>query len=326
MKGLLSGQASEDFNHPLRLTADQLASYLTQIESYFKVEYELLLRQVAELTAKSIVLSGEQAAERMEQMKALGFDGFGQIEVINFDRVLWVFLFVAIVGFLVLVLGNPNMNQQQMEGTARFTFAMAFASLIGAVVGSRRRHTAALATPWGAYISAGIAAGLLYVGIQVSYGLARSLLPAGSGQMDPAILLRSLPWALLPCFVTLAICRLARQSQWPPPHLFHGLGNIWVRTIDGVLVSGALLIAYILAVEIIQMTDPSLMPPRIASAMQSGTLRLPIPVLVPLQIMGFIIGFSVVMDVRRAAHAKVVLGKDDAKASAVPVGATGVPA
>ena len=184
--------------------------------------------------------------------------------------------------------------------------------LIGAVIGSRRRHATALATPWTAYITAGIAAGILYMGIQTVYGLVRSMLPSGTGSINTAVFLRSLPWALLPCFVTLAICRLARLPDWPRPDALGKTGTLWPRLLDGISVSVALLLGYILAVEIILMTDPGLLPPRIAAAMQSGKLRLPIPVLFPLQIMGFIIGFAVVTDVRRAAHARITADKPSA--------------
>jgi hypothetical protein len=320
IKGMAFDETVAGEDRPLRLTGEQLTSYLIQIEAYFKVEYELLLQQVAHLTAKSIMLSGQQAPDRLEHLKSLGFEGFGRIELINFDRVLWMFLFVAVAGFLVLVLGNGNMTQQQMEGTARFTFAMAFASLIGAIVGSRRRHATGTDTPWGSYFAAGLVAGALYVGIQTAYALLRSLLPDGTGNLDSAVLARALPWALLPAFVTIAICRLARLPQWPVPSaLVQGPApwpGVWSRVLDGLCVSAALLIAYVLAIEIILMTDPKLLPTRIAAAMDSGKLRLPIPILLPLQLMGFLIGYAVVTDVRRSAHSRVISPQQTRRAAA----------
>ena len=46
---------------------------------------------------------------------------------------------------------------------------------------------------------------------------------------------------------------------------------------------------------------------------------LPIPVFVPLQLLGFFIGFFVVRDVRRAAHAKIVDPRAQAAAPRPPV-------
>jgi hypothetical protein len=118
--------------------------------------------------------------------------------------------------------------------------------------------------------------------------------------------------------LTVGICRLARVSRWPDLPGLKAYHNVWERTVDGIGVSGALLIGYLLAFAVHEPLGIEL--PR--SLQQSMKLPhiLPIPIYFPLQALGFFIGFFVVRDVRRAAHARivneaVVTGPDAAKSS-----------
>ena len=84
---------------PVRLSSTELQAFLSQIDGYFQVEYQILLRQAAELTALSIIYAGDLAPERLREMKELGFQGLGRIEPVSFDRILWLFISITVGGF-----------------------------------------------------------------------------------------------------------------------------------------------------------------------------------------------------------------------------------
>jgi hypothetical protein len=306
MRSMLGEDASAA-GRPLRLTGEELRNHLGQIEGYFQVEYEMLLQQVSELAAKSVILAGEAAPERLEQLRAFGFEGLGRIEPINFDRILWLFLIVAFGGFLVLFLGSIGSTQQQgsAEGLARFAFVMAAAALIGAIVGSQRRLARAPITPWSNYLLAGIVAAALFVGVQQITQLIKDYLgiqpPAGQ---QPFTLYRMLPWTLIPLLLTVGVCRLARVPRWPDLPRLEAYHNIWERFLDGVGISGVLLLAYLLAFSLHAPLGIEL-PKGLQDQMNQPRI-LPIPIYFPLLGLGFFIGFFVVRDVRRAAHAQIV--------------------
>jgi hypothetical protein len=94
------------------------------------------------------------------------------------------------------------------------------------------------------------------------------------------------------------------MPSWP---VLPGLGrypNATERILDGLAISIIIYVAYALTIAIHVPFD---LPwsKRLTTAMQE-THFLPVPVRWPLQVMGFLIGFFVMRDVRRAAHAKIV--------------------
>jgi hypothetical protein len=320
MKTMLADDAVSA-TRPLRLTGEEMRNHLAQIETYFQIEYEMLLQQVAELTAKSVILAGEAAPERLEQLRTIGFQGLGRIEPINFDRVIWLFIIVAFGGFLVLFLGRIGSAQQQggADGLARFAFVMAAAALIGAIVGSQRRLSRAPITPWSSYFAAGVVAAALFLAVQSISQLVKDYLglqtPPGQ---QPFAVHRMLPWALVPMLLTVGICRLARVPRWPDLPGLKAYHNVWERILDGIGVSGALLIAYLLAFSLHEPLGIEL-PKGLQESMKLRNI-LPIPIYFPLLALGFFIGFFVVRDVRRAAHARIVNDPADAAAGAAKPG------
>jgi len=290
----------------LHLTGKDFANHLRQIEGYFQIEYETLVHQAADLTAKSVILSGGQATGRLEQLKKLGFAGLGRIEPVDLDRILWLFLVVACGGFLVLFLGNVGEKYSPIgwDALARFSFIMTVAALIGAIVGSSRRLSSAPSTPWGKYIAAGLLAAVAFFAIQAVSALIKNYQGIEGSDRFVFSVYRTLPWMVLPFFLTIAISRLGRMPSWP---ILPGLGrypNATERILDGLAISIVIYVAYALTIAIHVPFD---LPwsKRLATAMLETHL-LPVPVRWPLQVMGFLIGFFVVRDVRRAAHAKIV--------------------
>lgn len=306
-RALLNGEAALNAP-PLRLTSDELTRHVAQIEGYFRIEYQMLLEQAATLTAKSVILAGERAPERFEQLKAAGFSGLGRIEPINFDRILSLFIAIFLGGFVVLFIGNVGKtgSPPAWDAIARFSLVMAIAALIGANVGSNRRYQRRRSTPWGIYATAGLAAATVHFGITVLWDLGRAYLVEAKvlNYTQPKPLIEMLPWTLLPALMTIAICRLARFEHYP----FVPAAATWRgeadRILDGVCTSLAVLLGYYSAITIILIAGWNL-PPAIAEKMSSAHL-LPVPIIVPLQILGFFIGMIAVADIRKAAHARMV--------------------
>lgn len=302
-RALIGGDASPAMDRPLRLSSDELRRHVAQIEGYFRVEYDLLVEQTSLLAAKSIILSGDKAPERFEQLKVVGFTGLGHIEPINFDRILSLFVFVAGSGFLVLFIGNIGNTggTPPLDRLARFSLVMATAALVGAIVGSNRRYQRRRMTPWGVYFTAGLVAAAFHIGLTAVGDFARQYI---TGAAAPMPLVKAVPWAFVPAFMTVAICRLARVERYPIIPPLAAWSQLAERCLDGVGTSIAVLLAYYLAIAIFQMLGWEL-PPMIAAKMAAWHM-LPIPIMLPLQVMGFLIGFFTVIDVRRAARARML--------------------
>jgi uncharacterized BrkB/YihY/UPF0761 family membrane protein len=152
---------------------------------------------------------------------------------------------------------------------------------------------------------AGIVAAALFVGVQQITQLIKDYLgiqpPAGQ---QPFTLYRMLPWTLIPLLLTVGVCRLARVPRWPDLPRLEAYHNIWERFLDGVGISGVLLLAYLLAFSLHAPLGIEL-PKGLQDQMNQPRI-LPIPIYFPLLGLGFFIGFFVVRDVRRAAHAQIV--------------------
>ena len=249
-KIIVSSSVEDLTKKQLRLTGEQLRVRISQIEKYFEVEYQIMLQQVSLLAARSVVLSGDKANDRLEELKAAGIGGLGSIQQFSFDRVLWMFLVVSLGGFLVLYLGySRTMTPGMAEGLARFAFAMAIAALIGAIVGSRRRHSNSVQTPWLKYLTGGILAGVIFIGVSVLSNAIKVAMKIPQPEGQPAVfgLIGCCPGRLLPCIISIAIARLARIPHWPEVQRIASFSWLYVRTIDGVCVSLALFVAYAMA-------------------------------------------------------------------------------
>jgi TRAP-type C4-dicarboxylate transport system permease small subunit len=294
---------------PVRLTPEEFRACLNEIIGYFEIEYDILVQQLAQLVAKSTVLAGDKASERLEQLKGIGFSGLGRIERISLDVILWLFLVATFGGFLVVYI--PNMGQTtNPQALARFSFSMSIAGLIGALVGSVRRHTRAINAPWTRYFAAGLVAAALYVGFTLVHNLINETLQiAGVPGQKPFSLEDTVTWSLLPLMLTVAIAYLARITTWSR---LPGLGQfnpIVERIIDGLCVSAVVLIGYYGAIVLHPILGIEL-PARLQARMAESHI-LPIPIFAPLQWLAFLIGFFFVRDVRRVAHATIV---EDVKA------------
>lgn len=171
-------------DRPVRLTTSELQEYLRKIESYFQVEYRLMLGQVAELAAKSVVRAGDRAAERLEELKSAGFPGLGRIEPISASRIIWFLVSVGVGVFLLYYvfwypvflerlrlrglseLAVSTQGRTALISVAVFAGTIALTSLIAALFGSSSAHARAKETPWGTYVVAGLVAALVFFVMQ----------------------------------------------------------------------------------------------------------------------------------------------------------------
>ncbi len=321
---------------PVRITAEQLQQYLKKIESYFIVEYRLLLTRVTRLAAKSIVRAGDAADHRLDELKAAGFEGLGSIRPLSTHRILWLFLAVAVGGFLVYYLlwydimiqrvrelpGRTFTEEQiavigqtTLIGIGFFVTTIAFAGLIGALFGSTSPNARAKETPWGKYFLAGLIAVVVYFLMQ----LIREAVVHASGLSDALSLMRpstwitriraNAPWCALPFFITIGICWLARQKPWQPLGALGENGTALLqRLLDGLVIAVLMLPAFSISVSVLVMSGS-----RLPDVLRS---RFDPPVMAILGILGFIVGATVVRDARMSAHTRVVLPKLRKKAEA----------
>jgi hypothetical protein len=309
LKALLGGGAPTQ-DASVHLSSKELQGFLSQIDGYFQVEYQILLRQAAELTALSIVYAGDLAPERLRELKKLGFLGLGHIEPVSFDRILWLFFVISIGGFAIFYMlryqqlkALPGANRTGLLlGLGMFSVTMALAALLGAAFGSNKRYVHAQYTPWGAYLTAG----LISVGLFETAHAVRILLtaPEGIGAAPGEVLplYRQVPWAAIPFLLTIGICWLARLNDWPTPRRFlptQLAQAIWERCLDGATLAALIFIAYSSAVGLHEVLGIDL----------PGTLKddpYDLKVFLPLMLFGFLIGAVAVRDSRRAGRATIV--------------------
>lgn len=312
---------------PVRITAGQLQEYMKKIEGYFLVEYRLLLERVAKLAAKSVIHAGDSADDRLDELREVGFERLGSIRPLSAHRVLWLFLSVVVGGFLIYyVLWYDNVlnrlrhlpdrtlpaeqiqavGQTMLIGIGFFVTTIAFAALIGALFGSTSTNARAKETPWAKYAFAGI----LAVGVFFVMQLIREAVIHASNLSDVLSLIQAstwgsrmratAPWCVLPFFITVGICWLARQRPWRPHSV---LGDnttaILQRLQDGVVIGFLMLPSFFVAVGLLQMAGLPL--PVVLHS------RFDPPVMAILSILGFLVGAIVVRDARLAAHTQVVV-------------------
>jgi hypothetical protein len=339
----LEQPASSAPRPPVRLSSSELQEHLKKIEGYFHVEYRLLLERVSRLASKSILYAGDAAPERMDDLKGSGFRGLGTIQPISTNRILWLFLSVAFGGFLIYyVLWYPAVIERLKKvpqitsedalhlqgrafliGISIFVTCIAFAAMIGALVGSNSAHVREKETPWGRYFAAGVIAAVAFFVMQsarefILVGLNLSGAPLNQG--TPLTRMAAVaPWCVLPFLTAFTICWLARQSHWHAPlglRLGTGTTAIIERFIDGLVLGLVMLPGYLIAVGAVEVFGR--LPPIFNS-------RFDTPIMGILSLVGFFVGALVVRDVRTAAHAQVLeldpltqRGVQPASASTVP--------
>jgi hypothetical protein len=328
VKAKLQGDLGSAPDRPVRLSSDELQEQLRKIEGYFQVEYRRMLKQAANLAAKAVLRAGDQAPDRLEELKAAGFQGLGAIKPLSTHRIIWFLLSIALGGFLIYyvawfeealhrfaALGQTQghgftdaelvaVGRTFLIGIAVFVTSIALSSLVGAVFGSNSAHVRARETPWGTYVLAGLVAIVVFFVMQlmreaVTLSLDATLAAHLNTPQDSIQRLKNFaPWSVLQFLTAVGICRLARQGPWQVPFqqvLGANAIALLERTIDG-LVMGLLMVAgFVVAIGLTQLFG-----------LQRSAILKPgfdAEVVRNLFVFGFFVGALVVRDVRSAAHA-----------------------
>ena len=295
-------------DQPVRLSSQQFREFMSQIDGYFRVEYQILLSQVADLTARSVVYSADRAPKRLRELKEVGFADLGRIIPFTFDRVLWTCILVTIGGFMIMYeLRYADLSRMQdanprgiLASFLVFSLTMALASMVGAAVGSNRQVVQAEFTPWAWYVVAGLGSVALFFAAHAARLMLTTTRGVAPGQVFPFD--RFAPWALLPLVLTIVICRLARTKHWPTPPLVSRIplgANAWERGMDGTVVAIAMYGAYGMAIIAHEITGLTL-PPSLSDAPWNPN------VFAPTMLLGFLIGSVVVRDTRHGSQASIV--------------------
>lgn len=335
LKGAIADHGPDIPRRPVRLTQGQLQQYLAQIESYFRVEYALLLQRIAELAAKSVVLSGDEAPERLANIKAVGFGQLGKIAPVNFDRILWMFFAITLGGFLIFFFWpRPAQTAAATQGPNlwfRIALVMALAALVGAIFGSSRRLAQRSSIPWSAYLAAGLISAGLFVVVHGSADMLRKIQEQGM-RPSPTItaaqdqsraapgqnatsaarpsaeaavsrerrFIDTLPFAASPFFIAFAICLLARLKRWPSiPGVPQGVSE---RILDGLVLCAVVVLAQATSYALHIGFETSM-----AERLQARWNESPLMFLLrgPALLLGFFVGALVVRDARIAAHSQL---------------------
>ena len=318
---------------PMRLSSGELQEHLKKIEGYFHVEYRLMLEEAADLAAKSVLRVGDLAADRLDDLKAAGFQGLGAIKPLSVHRIIWFLASVAIGGFLIYYVAWYDEALRRMQefaqqkgvvlraedvasigrtfliGIATFVSSIALASLVGAVFGSSSSHVRARETPWGTYVLAGLVAVMAFLTLQlmreaITLSLDATLATELKLPSDSAARLKGFaPWSVLPFLTAVGICWLARLNPLSA-HIGQATGKKTARTlervVDGVVIGLLMIPGFALALAIIQ----------VAGLPKSPILKPGFdPEVIRNFVYGFFVGALVVRDVRSAAHTQLVAMK-----------------
>lgn len=115
---------------------------------------------------------------------------------------------------------------------------------------------------------------------------------------------KTIPWMFLPFFVTVAICRLGQMPGWPTVPGLQNNSELTERLFDGLAIAIIIYFAYVMTIASYEPLGLDYSK-RFQRALAQDPL-LPVPIRWPIEFLGFLIGFVVLHDVRRAAHTKII--------------------
>lgn len=320
----LAGDDASTRQAPIHLTTQQLNASLAQIDRYLLTEYKILLAETARLSAKAIVRSGDGAADRLELMRRSGFEGLGRVERVSLDSVIWVLLAswaAAFGGFTALTAALGRMMPTPLIISIATTISIA--ALIGALWGSRRTLAERIEIPWSSYVAAGLLAIGGFVFVQITrFMLTKEQLLAGMAKFggDPTVkdwtllqfLRNVIPFSLGAFFLVIGICLLARIQTYA----WSRTRPVVERLTDGVIV-GAIYVLGNVAASLLHIGMGTNFGRRMLTRINELGF-VDVFVTSPFRFVGFgiglVIGFIVIRDVRRIAHARIVSTKAPAGA------------
>ena len=127
-----------------------LARDLRKIEHYFTREYRDFLRTLSRIAARLVLHAGEAAPERWRALAEAGFQDMRRLERFTSDSVVKIFLLALglCVTVLLAAMVHDPAAAAPMRGVLMMAGCLAFAALIGAMMGSNRQLARRVQTPW----------------------------------------------------------------------------------------------------------------------------------------------------------------------------------
>jgi hypothetical protein len=283
-------------------TLEQIVAPLVE---FLDKGYRESLRELASATAKTAILSGDDAQDRLDALIKVGFSGIGQISSIDLDRAisitLLVFVFVVAVFFTALNLPLLDLDQNQ-NVRKPFIFvisgSLTIAVVVGTMVGGLRKLANARNTPWFWYILAAVVMGVWHVVAVLCASVLDLTMESGNPAHRPVHF--AMAGALVPFSVVLGICLLSRCKDPVgilPDRFFKSLPE---RLADCLCFSSIVLIggvAFNIVVEVAQL------PPPVAGADFGDRMRL---IGFVTLMVGAFVGLVVIHHVRAAALSRIV--------------------
>lgn len=316
----LEGHPGEVAQRPIVLSSFEFAQVLRDIQGYFSIEYQILLKRTAKLAARAVIFSGDAAPKRFDDVKSSGFQGLGYLEPFSFHWILWAFLFIGLGTFMIVFgvsqvlfpLLNPgSTNCTPLRIFVSIPLPIAFATLAGAMVGSNRKLARETReTPWGGFLLAGV--GTLFIWTLVQH-IAFQIIPApgpecaASGRPQATGVADIWPFAIVSLAATLGVARLSRvRYAWTAAQTRGA--RLRSKAADMALMAAVMVCAAGVAVAVHQIVgtpigrsfqeDPSMLRFAVIGAFAG--------------MIGLLVG-TVIDDVRRAARSEIALTPDVAR-------------
>jgi hypothetical protein len=292
-------------------SSDDFNEYLRSIEGYFEVEYRKLLGALANLASISVLYSPNDGERKLAYLRKAGFQGFGTLETFNFSIVLGIFLIGFAVAAATPIVGGVFISRPvPITVLLSFAFGLAIATVIGAIIGSKRLvekpSIAAIICP----VLGGLASAFVLIEL-FSYATDGITPPPPNPRIfgqcadrcavpPPQTLVGFIPLAALPFFFTLGIAFMARFDNYARPGFKFGVRE---RFIDGAVMllvaQFALFINFALGLALAtSFADCS----KCVGLFHSTTI---FRVLI-ISSIAFAIGFAVIREVRKAAHSRLI--------------------
>ena len=185
--------------------------------------YKDQLADLSSITAKAVIVSGDDANRRLGKLKDAGFVGIGKVEIIDLDRL------VAIAGGCMIVIGLAVFASRAIEKIVHneavewgdgvvilvVVFSLTMAFVIGTMVGSLRRLAKKPNPSWSLYLLCAITAVILHMCIFGFSGMLSRLTMQSSITENEHFIRSFYGVGLLSFFIVLGICRLSHDKIHP---------------------------------------------------------------------------------------------------------------
>ena len=197
---------------------------INHLVTFLATIYDEQLDDLASTTAKAVILSGDDANNRLNTLKSAGFSGIGNIEIFDLDRLILltavsIFVIALIVFCSRYIEGRFSPDRQVGPSDLLLILMIAFSIttgvIIGTVVGSMRNLAKKSTPSWTWYLSAAFIALIMHIVI-LQFGKFLIISITNGDSFDSEHFERTLygGW-IMPFFIVIAICLLSSvRAPW----------------------------------------------------------------------------------------------------------------